>query len=130
MADEPVFDATFSLVYVASFVIAFVLIFSLPMGFVPGTDMYVIRQYKCTDYLKKTKAFADRVRAGFIITDVGFENWRTLWQGIEEGIDRDLDPVFALRGLTQKTKSQVLRQYVKRGDADRDFIIQHYSHKP
>lgn len=130
MADEPVFDATFSLAYVVSFIVVFVLIFSLPMGFVPGTDLYVIRQYQCVDYLKKTKAFADRIRAGFVITDVGFENWRTLWQGIEEGIDRDLDPVFALRGLRQKTKSQVLRQYVQRGDADRDVIIQHYSHKP
>ena len=125
-----VFDATFSLAYVATFLIAFALIFSFPMGFVPGTDLYVIRQYKCVEYLKKSKAFADRIRAGFVITDVGFENWRTLWQGIDEGIDRDLDPVFALRGLRQKTKSQVLRQYVKRGEPERDIIIQHYSLKP
>ena len=130
MAEEPVFDATFSLVYVVSFIAMAILIFSFPLGYVPGTDLYVIRQYKCVDYLKKTKAFADRVKAGFIITDVGFENWRTLWQGIEEGIDRDFKPVFALNGLTQKTTSQVLRKYVERGDADRDVILQHYSHKP
>jgi hypothetical protein len=130
MAEEPVFDVTFSLVYVVAFIVVAILIFSFPFGFVPGTDLYAIRQYKCVDYLKKTKAFADRVRAGFIITDVGFENWRTLWQGIEEGIDRDFDPVFALRGLTKKTTSQVLRKYVERGESDRDVILQHYSHKP
>jgi hypothetical protein len=130
MSDEPVFDVTFTLAYVVSFIVVAILIFSFPLGFVPGTDLYVIREYKCVEYLKKTKTFADRVKAGFVITDVGFENWRTLWQGIEEGIDRDFAQVFALNGLTQKTKSQVLKKYVERGEADRDIILQHYSHKP
>jgi hypothetical protein len=65
MAEEPVFDVTFSLVYVVAFIAVAILIFSFPFGFVPGTDLYAIRQYKCVDYLKKTKAPRRPRQGGF-----------------------------------------------------------------
>lgn len=116
-----------TLLCLASFVVSV----SAPLGYLPGTDLYYIRLYKADQYVKKVKYLAGEINKGRIVTDVGFENFRELFQNIEKVIDTDTDTVaWKVKDLGRKvTVAKVLFDYTERVRDDRDLIIRHYSVK-
>ena len=109
----------------------FVVAVSTPLGYMPGTDLYYIRKHKADLYVKKVKYLANEINKGRIVTDVGFENFRELFQNIEKVIDTDTDTVARkVTDLGRKvTVAKVLFDYTERVRDDRDLIIRHYSVK-
>ena len=116
-----------TLLCLASFVVSV----SAPLGYLPGTDLYYIRTYKADEYVKKVRYLANEINKGRIVTDVGFENFRELFQNIEKVIDTDTDTVARkVTDLGRKvTVAKVLFDYTERVRDDRDLIIRHYSIK-
>jgi hypothetical protein len=116
-----------TLLCLASFVVSV----SAPLGYLPGTDLYYIRTYKADEYVKKVRYLANEINKGRIVTDVGFENFRELFQNIEKVIDTDTDTVARkVTDLGRKvTVAKVLFDYTERVRDDRDLIIRHYSVK-
>ena len=60
---------------------------SMPLGYVPGTDLHAIRELKAAEYVKTCQRLAASIRRGKIVTDPGFEKFRELWQNLENAID-------------------------------------------
>jgi hypothetical protein len=116
-----------TLLCLASFVVSV----SAPLGYLPGTDLYYIRTHKADEYVKKVRYLANEINKGRIVTDVGFENFRELFQNIEKVIDTDTDTVARkVTDLGRKvTVAKVLFDYTERVRDDRDLIIRHYSVK-
>ena len=116
-----------TLLCLASFVVSV----SAPVGYLPGTDLYYIRAYKADEYVKKVRYLANEINKGRIVTDVGFENFRELFQNIEKVIDTDTETVARkVTDLGRKvTVAKVLFDYTERVRDDRDLIIRHYSVK-
>jgi hypothetical protein len=120
-------DVVIGLLCMTSFVVAV----SAPFGYLPGTDLYYIRKHKADQYVKKVKYLANEINKGRIVTDVGFENFRELFQNIEKVIDTDTETVARrVKDLGRKvTVAKVLFDYTERVKDDRDLIIRHYSVK-
>lgn len=120
-------DVVIGLLCMASFVVTI----SAPFGYLPGTDLYYIRKYKADQYVKKVKYLAGEINKGRIVTDVGFENFRELFQNIEKVIDTDTETVaWKIKDLGRKvTVAKVLFDYTERVREQRDLIIRHYSVK-
>ncbi|AUT19155.1 hypothetical protein DSLPV1_184 [Dishui lake phycodnavirus 1] len=120
-------DVVVMVLCLASFVVGV----SAPFGYLPGTDLYYIRKYKADQYVKKVKYLANEINKGRIVTDVGFENFRELFQNIEKVIDTDTESVaWRVKDLGRKvTVAKVLFDYTERVKDDRDLIIRHYSIK-
>lgn len=120
-------DVVIGLLCLASMVVTI----SAPFGYLPGTDLYYIKKYKADKYVKKVKYLAGEINKGRIVTDVGFENFRELFQNIEKVIDTDTETVaWKIKDLGRKvTVAKVLFDYTERVRDDRDLIIRHYSVK-
>jgi len=71
--------------YLFCIVAAISVFLATPLGFTPGTDLHVARVYQADKYVKIVREFADKIRDGQIITNAGFDEFRKLWQAMEEG---------------------------------------------
>jgi len=108
----------------------FVVAVSTPLGYMPGTDLYYIRKHKADLYVKKVNYLAGEINNGRIVTDVGFENFRELFQGVEKVIDTDTTEAWKTNDLGRKvTVAKVIFDYTERVRENRDLIIRHYSVK-
>lgn len=121
-----------SVLYLAGIASALTIAISMPMGYVPGTDLHAIRELRAADYVKTCARLASSIRRGQIVTDPGFEKFRALWQNIENAIDVSEiheREVWSVVHFRRKDLSAVLRDYVRRADEDRDLIVRQYTKK-
>ena len=121
-----------SILYLAGIASAMTVAVSMPLGYVPGTDLHAIRELKAAEYVKTCQRLAASIRRGKIVTDPGFEKFRELWQNLENAIDvaeiheRE---VWSVAHFRRKDLSTVLRDYVRRADEERDLIVRQYTTK-
>jgi len=102
-----------------------------PLGFTPGTDLHVARVYQADRYVKIVREFAGKIRDGQIITNAGFDEFRKLWQAMEEVMASESGDtkVWSVYGFKKKTVSQVLGEYLEKVEDDKELITQNYSQK-
>ena len=113
-------------VYIVGLIALAVVFISTPLGYMPGTDLYVVREYRADKYEKMTKKYAKKIRSGEIITDAGYERFRSLWQRLEEAIATEEAEVWSVTKMKKVTVAQVLGAYMGRVEEDKDLIIRNY----
>lgn len=113
-------------VYMVCLIAVAILAVSTPLGYTPGTDLYVVREYQADKYEKMTKKYAKQIREGRIITDAGYERFRSLWQRLEEAIATEEEEVWSVFKFKKVTIAQVLGGYMQGVEDDKDLIIRNY----
>lgn len=106
-------------------------IIATPLGFTPGTDLHLARTYQADRYVSVVREFAGKIRDGEIITNAGFDEFRKLWQAMEEVTSSEIGDtkVWSVYGFKKKTVSQVLGEYMEKVEDDKELIIKNYSQK-
>jgi hypothetical protein len=118
--------------YVAGIASALTVAISMPLGYVPGTDLHAIKELKAAEYVKTCRRLAGAIKRGKIVTDPGFESFRELWQKLEKSIaiaDIDEQEVWSVAAFRRKYLSDVLEDYISRVDEERDLIVRQYMGK-
>jgi len=110
-------------------VLILVLSVSLPAGYVPGTDVYVIRESEADVFRATVQNFAQKVKDGMIITDTGYSKFKEMDDAIMERIATDRTKVLSVKTLRVVTTSDVLREYTADLVDDRNLIVLNYSSK-
>lgn len=113
-------------VYFVCLVALVVVAVSTPLGYMPGTDLYVVREYQADKYERLAKKYAKTIRSGKIITDAGYERFRSIWQKLEEVIATDDSEVWSVLKMKKVTVAQVLGAYMGRVEDDKELIIRNY----
>jgi isocitrate/isopropylmalate dehydrogenase len=102
---------------------------STPFGYTPGTDLYIVREYQADKYVKVARKYAKTIRSGKIITDAGYERFRSLWQRLEEAVATEEAEVWSVLKLKKVTIAQVLGSYMSKVEDDKDLILRNYMSK-
>lgn len=113
-------------VYIVGLIALFTVLISTPFGYTPGTDLYVVREYEADKYVKVAKKYAETIRSGKIITDAGYERFRSLWQRLEEVIATEEEKVWSVFKFKKVTVAQVLGAYMSRVEDEKELILRNY----